>query len=884
MRRGIVFILIFILLLVAPSAVRYLQYYQLGGESREAPPKYDVSKVDEVPIPETTEFVDEPQIGDGLILLDMAHNNQFTMDEIGYFDSRLSQRGFEFIPFTGGDLSTALRSVNAFVVMTPLLNFDVNEVQAVSDFVERGGRLLLVGDPTRFEIVFEETEFTFEVFVETDKIPLNSLANEFDVTFNGDYLYNVTENEGNFRNILVKQAGFAESDLTNGLEQVAFYGAHSVLVGPTAVPLLNGDENTASSATDRPGGLSLAATSREGRVLALGDIQFMIAPYYTVYDNGRFISQIADFLTATDERDYILTDFPYYFGDEISLVYTGEPELGPDAFDEIITLQDAFRETGKSLFLTGEAMDEQDTIYLGLFNQASEVIDMLDAAGIDLLIDPPIEVDEPEADDATNEEEDSDAEEVAEEVEESDEDSDPDSEGESEEDSDIVRLIQSQFGSVQMSGTSLILLEEENGRFNTIVLAASKEGLENTVDRLLQLIPINGENALNGCLVQGNLALCPTDVFEEEVEPELLTGGASEDSVDEEDNTGDDEEISEPDVELDAVNQGTIDLGDSVDGEMLEGENHAWTFNSGPATIDILLESGDDFDAILELYDPTNELITSSDVTFTGENEEILGADIADDGDYTIVVRDFYADGGNYTLTVTEGEPVEGEAPIEIAEPAEDGIFIFSDDDGFPNNEGITSATELADLLSPNYAVTTWISTLDGPLTDELLEGYQLVIWDSGDYADEDGFLGEDTGVILNYIDNGGDIFITGSTPALFNTFETEPISSLQVNGDDPVLLAGFEDGQIIELSQTYDAVISDFFIEDLEEGSVAFLLRGGDSEGAGSVVGLVAPEDEFNPQNTAILLFPFVAMPTDVQATLLENIMNWFEFVQQEG
>jgi hypothetical protein len=173
---------------------------------------------------------------------------------------------------------------------------------------------------------------------------------------------------------------------------------------------------------------------------------------------------------------------------------------------------------------------------------------------------------------------------------------------------------------------------------------------------------------------------------------------------------------------------------------------------------------------------------------------------------------------------------------------------------------------------------------MDGPLTDDLLAGYQLVIWDTGDYADEEGFFGDDTAVILNYIDNGGDIFLTGSTPALFSTFETEPLSSLQVNGDDPVLLAGLEDGQIIELSQTYDAVISDFFIEDLEEGSIAFLLRGEESEGAGSVVGLAAPVDEFNNQNTVILLFPFVAMPTDIQAILLDNIMNWFEIAQQEG
>ncbi len=864
MRKGIIFILIFILLLVAPSGVRYLQYYQLGGGSRQAPTPFDPGNVRPVPTPETTQFVDEPQVGDGLILLDRAHNNQFTMDEIGYLDGRLSQRGFEFVSYEGGDLVTALRPVNAFVVITPLVNFTLDEIQAVSAFVDRGGRLLMIGDPTRFEVIVEEDTFTFDVTFETDKIPLNSLANEFDVIFNGDYLYNTVENEGNFRNILLGQDGFAESSLTDGLERLAFYGAHSLQIGPTAEALLNGDDQTWSSATDRPGGLSLAATGREGRVLALGDIQFIIAPYYTVYDNGRFIAQIANFLTDSERREFVLSDFPYFFGDQISLIYTGQPDLGPDAFDEIITLQEAFRRADLALSLASEPQDDQDALYLGLYNQAEDVTKILEAYDVSLLIDPPIVVEEPV--DATPE--------GAEPPKEDEEPGPIEPEAEKVEE---LRLIQSGLGNVHMSGTSLILLDEKDGRFNIIVLAASNQGLENTVNRLLQLIPFNAEAAFDGCLLQDNLALCPTDIANEEVEAELMTAGVQESEPEPSgDAAGDDQVL--PEVELDAVNQGTISIGETVESVLAENENHAWTFSSGPAVIDIVLEAGEDLDAILEIYDPNNELLQGNDDALTGETEELLGVTIPDDGNYSILVRDFYADGGSYTLTVTEGEPVISQ------EPGSGSIFIFSDDDGVPINDGVTSAGSLAELLAPNYEVTTWISTLDGPLTDETLTGYQLVIWDTGDYEDQDGLFGEDTAVLLTYLDNGGDIFITGSAPALFSTFERVPLSSIQVNGDDPVLLENLTDGQIIELEQTYDVVLSDFFIEDLEEGSIAFLLRGEDSEGAGSVVGLAAPADTINNQNAVILLFPFVAMPTDMQAILIENIMNWFEIVQQEG
>ncbi|NJN54594.1 MAG: DUF4350 domain-containing protein, partial [Anaerolineae bacterium] len=129
--------------------------------------------------------------------------NAFTESEIGYLNGRLSARGYSVIPFTGGSLAAALRAVNAYLVMAPIRPFTNAEILAVQNFVANGGRLLLVGDPTRYNIVVEEDLFDFVVIIEDDKIPLNSLAAAFDLNFNGDYLYNLTENEGNFRNIIV---------------------------------------------------------------------------------------------------------------------------------------------------------------------------------------------------------------------------------------------------------------------------------------------------------------------------------------------------------------------------------------------------------------------------------------------------------------------------------------------------------------------------------------------------------------------------------------------------------------------------------------------------------------------------------------------------------
>lgn len=858
MRKPLLYLLIFLLLLAAPTAARYLQYYRLGGAQRAEPPRYEPAAVAAVPTPAASNFVDEPQSGEGVVLLDRAHDNRFNLEEINYLDARLSARGYQLLPYTSGDLAAALRPANAFVVIAPLVDYTQEEVVAVIDFVERGGRLLLVGDPTRYDVVFSETDIFAPPEVETAELPLNSLANPFDITFNNDYLYNTAENEGNFRNIILNGDGIGNGDageadgLTGDLEQLVFYGSHSLQVGPTAAALLTGDANTWSSDTDRPGNLPLAALSpvepmdSGGRVLAVGDLHFLMEPYYTVYDNGRFAAQVADFLADGDERVYTVRDFPHFFGNSVELLFSGAPELGPDAFDEIINLQAAFRMLTKSLALTAEPGNEGDILQLGLYNQAGDVADVLEAAGITLVIDPPIE-EEAEAAEATGDEEaaDEESEPLAEET--------------------AARRIESSFGAVQMSGTALILLDEGDEQQRVIVLAASKEGLENTINRLIDLVPLNADYALADCLLTDKLALCPTGVADEPVEAVLDTSGTPEIAP-----PGSGGE--QPPGEIDAAPQGEIELGESVEGTLAADERHAWSFSDGPATIDIVLQASEEVDAILELYDPDNIQVGSADSTFAGGEEVLAGVEV-EAGTYTIVVRDYFNDGGSYELTVREGEPGTGEDEGEAAGPIEN-IFIFADDDGEPLLDGFTSSEALAALLT-DYTVQVWSASGDGPLQEGMLDNYDLLIWDSGDYRDEQGLFDEDTGVIINYLDAGGEVLITGASPSLFGEIELAPLSTLEVAGDDPILLEGLTAGDVIELDQTYETTLTEVF--EQAETEEVFLVRGPDEEAAGAAIGLAAVDETLNNQKSIFLFVPFVALPADIQETLLHNMLAWF-------
>ncbi len=736
--------------------------------------------------------------------------------------------------------------------------FSSDEIRAVEDFVARGGHLLMIGDPTRYEFSVEETDFEFILHMDTDKIPLNSLASSFDILYNGDYLYNTLENEGNFRNILLPADGFAEDGLVDGLEQIAFYGSHSLTTGSASKAIITADDDTWSSATDRAGGLTVAASGGDGNVVALGDIQFLNEPYYTVYDNGEFIARIADFLaTPLQGRRLELADFPYFYQEQVDLHYLGDPELGASSFGGIVALQDAFASAGKELTLTAVSTPNNDTIHVGLYNQADDVNKILNSAGITLTIDPPILSPEELLALADEEiDEDADVEPVTE-----------------------TRFIETPLGKFQMAGSSMILWYEDDGQNQVIVLAASSEGLDNSIDRLVQQISQTADLGNGDCLANETLAICPSLVADEAVEYEFTSDTAA--PVDADDNNGDDGEMDgDFDDDFGSSNligfiyQGNIGSDETVVSELVAEEPHRWSFVGGSATIDITVSGDENLDLVLEVYDADDMYVTSIDETVSGEAETLTAVTIEDG--YNIVVRDFYDEAGAYTLSTTSS--VDG----ETSSTGDSRIFIFADDDGEPLGDGFTSTAAFVTLLSPVYDVTVWSATNDGTLPADMLADYDLLIWDSGDYYNSVGFLDDDTATIFEYVENSGDLLITGSAPTLITAF-AEPafatIADIVIDGDDTVLLAGFAEGDSFSIDPPLEAFVIAEEDMDLGENSIITLFsRGEASEEAGAATA-VALIEEFSDDNKLVLMMvPFISLPTAVQADMLDNFMTWYE------
>lgn len=341
MRRALIFLGVLLLALLAQ-----LLFYYRGTYSPPLIERIDYGAIGIQKAP-VVEFSDVYTPAQGTVVVDLAHSNEVEVKELRVLVSRLSARGYkvEYLESKNG-LEEALKYADAYVVIAPGDTYSKEHIDFLSRFVEKRGRLLLVHDPTRRDSI-------------------NSLSAWFGVIFDSGYLYNQLENEGNYQYVFVND--FAQSEITKGLNRVTMYVASSIT--STGTPLAYTDENTYSSTQPKQ---RFATIAQSGNVLALGDLSFLLEPYNAIYDNNKLVSNIADFL-ASGDRVFHLTDYPYYLGNDFSVVYSEE-----DLIDEALKIKNSI---GLRSALRIDDPGNGNALILGLYN-SSVAAKYLDNAGI----------------------------------------------------------------------------------------------------------------------------------------------------------------------------------------------------------------------------------------------------------------------------------------------------------------------------------------------------------------------------------------------------------------------------------------------------------------------------------------------------------------------
>ena len=356
-------------LLLPISAAAYLLgatvFYYPG--SYDPPPDAGVpAELITLPAFESRRHVEAPVARRGMLLLENAHANAFSPDELDSLVSKVTARGYtvEFVlrrdvTFPGpgntalSKLDKKLHKARSLAIVLPAIPFTPEELDVIEGFMNKGGRLLLIGDPGRGNVI-------------------NSVADRFGLLFQDGYLYNVVEHVFNFRNIILKD--FRPDQLTEGLETVALFNAGSI--ESTGRPLAFADTDTFSSMVERVQPFSPIVKSADGSILAISDLTFMLPPQDSTLDNDRLISNIADFVT-TGDRTFDLSDFPHFFGDQVDIL-VGSSGL----FDLGSRLKSMLAEAQLQSDVRGVEDLSKDTLFVGLYQDSSDVAQYLDAAGV----------------------------------------------------------------------------------------------------------------------------------------------------------------------------------------------------------------------------------------------------------------------------------------------------------------------------------------------------------------------------------------------------------------------------------------------------------------------------------------------------------------------
>ena len=311
-----------------------------------------------------------PSIGErsgGLVLLDTLHSNGFSSREILTLRTRIVAQGYDlellgnFARASESDrraqFTERLREADSLMVITPLVAYSAGEVDVIEDFVRKGGKLVMVSDPGRRD-------------------QMNTLAQRFGVQFRPDYLYNQAENDRNYQNIFIRD--FRPDELTAGLDTIVLPTAGSITSSGPGLAVADG--RTESAVIENDGDLYVMARAADRNVFAISDFTFMIPPHDSKADNDRLLSNIIDFVTTSD-RVFDLADFPHFYQtgpDDGVQILLGRPDLlGTGA-----EMKNGLEEYGISADIQGTEDVSRDTVFLGLHEDALQVRQYLQAAGV----------------------------------------------------------------------------------------------------------------------------------------------------------------------------------------------------------------------------------------------------------------------------------------------------------------------------------------------------------------------------------------------------------------------------------------------------------------------------------------------------------------------
>lgn len=312
-KRAVLFVFVVAVIVGGAAGAANVLVPTPGVDNASVPkyPAFDAEKL----APDRVEDIggiDTPDDVDvGVVVVDRAHDNRFQRGDITGLERAITQAGGE-LRYLGGedsgsgtnfedtnpDLNQSLAGADAFVIANPGKSYTDDELNALEDFVDSGGRILLLGEPNYNEVQFSG----FQAQIVTKRNFLGEVGSRFGLAFGTEYLVNM-DPEGNdaiYKNI---QATAGDGELSAGIDTAVFYTATTVAPTGDGTALLVGAEGTRLARGGGGGSYPVAALNAEGTVLGVGDTTFMEESKHNVADNEVVLGRLARFL-AQGDADY----------------------------------------------------------------------------------------------------------------------------------------------------------------------------------------------------------------------------------------------------------------------------------------------------------------------------------------------------------------------------------------------------------------------------------------------------------------------------------------------------------------------------------------------------------------------------------------------------
>ena len=314
----------FLLAVVNPGSSGPPDGQSIDGQS---PSQYQPDAVNAPVDPEEGEISVDSEASDKRILVDTSHGNQVTESELEPITEAMFEAGHTVEYGTAGTDSFAdsLGQYDGVLIVQPLGSYSPTEREALQEYTDDGGRVVVLAEPTQTRLSTGFTQSTTTV-----SFGANNATKRYGVRMGAEQLYNVDDaaNDNNFKAIYASPSD--DGELTDGVETITFDTAGYAVVNGDAETKFTAAEGTRTLETRRTG--TYATVVRNDNMVFVTDSTFISSSEIYDADNEVFLGNLLSFLLdgeAPDPDGDTATNTGFGTGDSASTPTEAPPESTP---------------------------------------------------------------------------------------------------------------------------------------------------------------------------------------------------------------------------------------------------------------------------------------------------------------------------------------------------------------------------------------------------------------------------------------------------------------------------------------------------------------------------------------------------------------------------